>query len=262
MDKKHVLDNLEQLAGTPSTEEEIAHSSGFANKKAFHTYLKKHKAYDTWRTTRDKFWADYQKSVLALAKKGNPRAQEFMTEVYKAEKGLSGLTLTKKEMKNLVGMSYQTLNTWENKHGLKYDKKSRTYLLRDVIHFLIKYYEQVGRDSAPKAIAAPDEFRQEKLRKIRLENKASVGSLLPRDEVIAGMAARRLRLSQGFHQLGDLATELEGKPYHQILAILEKHHTEVLRTQKEDLPELKLNPELEASFRELLDAIEQEEKST
>lgn len=262
MTDEQILHNIEEAAKSLAREDEIARELGFADKVELRKYLKNHpKVNDIWITARFEFWKEIKQAVYDNVRSGNNAAINLVGEIWQEERGVSSSTLTPAQLKELTGKTHATLATWRLKEGLPYDKRSKTFNLRDVIQFLERYYTKVGR-SKGRLPNPKNAFQEMKTKKLEMDLKKEQGNLLEREVVAAGVIARHQRLIQFFHRITDVATQLEGKPLKQIIEVLSKFFDKVIQGQRGDYTELQLNKEIQVKFQEVLDDIKKAEKTS
>ncbi len=255
--REQFLEDLSKLAATATRFDEAAGTLGLEVeelKQLLHEDVDVAKA---WNEPRLALVLTIKRALLEKAHSGSVTAIKAVQKSLDADDDHAGVDpahLSGTYLASLVGVSPKTLWVWTTQRGLNKNPDGSF----DLAKFLPWYRDHIAATASNGTSPKGDALREEKAKMIRLKLAQQRGELLPRDEVMRGLAARVQALLGVQRDQGALLPEkLVNKSAAEIEVILREYCDAQCQAYLNLPSELWLEEPLATEFRNLLDRLKE-----
>ena len=241
------LKNIAEFGGKNYTIAEAESQLEMETGQLEQIFLKDFEASNTWNQARLKTLLAIKGKWLEMVGLATPSALKQLEKLMRREiahKAVDFSRLTTAQMMELTGKTRQTIQyEWPVKQGLSRNSDG-TYNLA----VFLKWFEEFTlKTKTVRPAVETNSLADEKTIKVRLENEETVGRLLDRTKVIAGLVGRQQTIVRLFTKT--IAEQKEPATKQ----ILERVFDEIRRELATNIFDMKLNEKQAAILKKLLD---------
>jgi len=260
--KGRFLRKLGQLAETAATTAEAERALELDTGELSKLLGRNGEVADLWHSKRLSLIIELKKSLVKSAMEGKAAAikniEKILRNELKSKHQGDYHNVTINEMIELTGRTRQTIHSWYTKYGLQRNS-DKTFDLGVFIPWIEDFIAQKLNNS-PKSAFSDDPLKEAKAEKLQLDMNRVKGSLLERQQVMAGLLARQQNLINNLNdnKADEIASSCENKQAGKIAEILKTFFADVLRLQCHIPEQLRLSKEAAVKFCGLLSEIKAE----